>query len=243
MIGAFPLKLPIARHPHHRRGRRQHRDRDRGGTAHRRTAQRGRRAGPRLLRPRRDRAHRHRRAPGARAHPAGAARRRAAARRGGRARRHRDARRPAARPRRGGGRRRHRRDHRQLDGARHPHGVGRARPRSAPLRAGRLRRRGAAARLPPRRAARHPPRRRSRRGPACSRRGGCSTPTSARRSCARSGPPRARAAAGGPGTALEATWAELKAQAQAWLDGEQVPRDASASSAPPTSATSTRASS
>ena len=59
-----------------------------------------------------------------------------------------------------GGRRGHRRDHRQCHGARHPHRVRGARPRSAPVRAHPVRRRGAAARLPPRRAARHPGRHR-----------------------------------------------------------------------------------
>ncbi len=89
----------------------------------------------------------------------GAARRRGAARREGGARGHRGADRAAARARRRGRGGRDRRDHRQLDGARDPPRVGRPRARSATLHAGAVRRRRAAARVPARGAARHSGRR------------------------------------------------------------------------------------
>ena len=174
-----------------------------------------------------ERAHRHRRAPGARAasrrrcwaarsrSTCAAARAAIAARIG----------RPLRLGRRGGGRR-HRRDHRQLHGPRDPHRLGRPRPRPAALRAGRLRRRGAAPRLPPRRAARHPDRDRAAAagralhvGPARHRH---PLDVRAHRGHRGARPARRR---GRRWRALEAGWRELEAQARAWLDGEQVPRE------------------
>ena len=55
-IGPFPAEAAHRRHPHHRRGRGQHRHRQRGGPPHGGSAQRGRRPGPGLLRPRGNRA-------------------------------------------------------------------------------------------------------------------------------------------------------------------------------------------
>ena len=89
-----------------------------------------------------------------------------------------------------------------------------------------VRRRGPAARLPARRAARHPDRGRA---AAAGRALDVGAPRHRHPRDVRAHR-RARRRAGRPPTAttvgaLEAGWAELEAQARAWLDGEQVPRE------------------
>ena len=118
-------------------------------------AERGRAAGPGLLRARRHRGHGHRREPRARAVVAERpARRRHGARRKPRAQGDRAARR-AARLHDRAHRARHARDRRRQHGAGDPLGLGRARARSARLRAAAVRRRRAAARDRRRQEPRH----------------------------------------------------------------------------------------
>ena len=142
-----PRAHPGDRHQGGERRRRDHRLDRHGGRAHPRSAERGRRSRPRVLRARRHRAHGDRRERRARPH-----RRRPlprghdAARRRGRRPRHRRAARLAARPRARRGRRRRHPARRRQDGARRPQHHDRARPRSARLRAGGVWRRRAASR-------------------------------------------------------------------------------------------------
>ena len=126
---------------------------DDGGSLRVGPEERGRRPGPRVLRPRRQAADGHRRQPRARAHRPGAGRQARPRRRGGhRGRPHggRAARAVGARLRRG-----HHADRQREHGDRDPHGLHRPRPRPARPHARRLRRGGRAARVRDRARGRH----------------------------------------------------------------------------------------
>ena len=211
------------RHRHDRGGRRLHRARLGHGRADRRAAERGRRAGPRLLPPRRRRADRDGRASGARSSAALSARRQLRARCRGGARGDPRAHRRAARPERGSRRARHPRHRRQQHGGRHPRGVGGARPRPARFLAAALRRRRAAARRRAGAAARHativvPP------GPGVLSALGLlvsNLKAEFTRTCLQ------KAGAFDAG-AVARVFGELDAEARAWLDAEDVPAEARA---------------
>ena len=174
------------RRAHDRRRRRLDRLGRCGRHAAGRAGERRRAAGADLLRPRRHRAHHHRRQPDpgpAQSRPAAGRRPSGDARPCARADRGEG--RQAARPRRRCGGRRHPAHRQRPHGRRHAAGVAVARPRSARLRAVRLRRRGAAACHGAGARARRSRPCWCRRGPASPTRWAASWPTCATTMCAR----------------------------------------------------------
>ena len=151
-VGRFAVKVPMVDVDHRRHRRRLDRLGVAGGHAEGRAALGRGRSRTRLLRARRDRADDDRRLPAARPHPRAPAGRRDPARPPGRRGGLRAAGR-VGRPRARGVRGRRARDRRLEPGQRDPPGDGQARARRARLRPLRLRRLGAADRLP---ADRHP---------------------------------------------------------------------------------------